>query len=160
MSARAQALAQRFEQANAELANLIESCSDSQWRAVCQGEQWSVGVTAHHIAYDQAHIVEWFQAIAAGLPQPPPAEGGLDAATARHAAQFADCTREETLTLLRRDGELAAGAVRALTDEQLDRMSLPTADGRPPRTAGQVVERILIGHVLGHGASIRAAIAG
>ena len=26
--------------------------------ATCKGETWPVGVTAHHIAYDQAHIVE------------------------------------------------------------------------------------------------------
>lgn len=157
MGERSEALAKRFEQINGELGDLIESLSPDEWRAICGGETWSVGVTAHHIAYDQAHIIEWFQAIANGRPLPPPAPGGLDASTARHAAEYASCTKEETLALLRHDGEAAARAVRELTDEQLDRQA-PVVAGRPALTAGGVVERILIGHVLGHGASIRAAI--
>ncbi len=157
MGERSEALARRFEQVNGELIDLVETLTPEEWKAICKGETWSVGVTAHHIAYDQAHIIEWFQASANGRPMPPQAPGGLDASTARHAAEYASCTKEETLALFRRDGEAAARAVRELTDEQLDRQS-PTTDGRPGRTAGEVVERILIGHVLGHGASIRAAI--
>jgi uncharacterized damage-inducible protein DinB len=157
MGERSEALAKRFEQANHELIDLVESLSADEWRATCRGEAWSVGVTAHHIAYDQAHIIAWFQAIANGRPQPPSAPGGLDASTARHALEYANCTVTETLSLLRRDGEAAARAVRELTDEQLDRQA-PVADGRPGLTAGGVVERILIGHVLGHGASIRACL--
>ncbi len=157
MGERSEALAKRFEQVNGELIELVESMSADEWKAICKGETWPVGVTAHHIAYDQAHIVEWFQTIANGRPLPPPSPGGLDASTARHAAEYANCSKEETLALLRRDGEAAARAVRELTDEQLDRQS-PATSGRPVLTAGGVVERILIGHVLGHGASIRAAI--
>ena len=156
MGERSEALAKRFEQINGDLIELVESLSTDEWQATCKGETWSVGVTAHHIAYDQAHIVEWFQAIANGRPLPPAAPGGLDASTARHAAEHASCTKEETLDLLRRDGEAAARAVRELTDEQLDRQA-PVTDGRPALTAGGVIERILMGHVLGHGASIRAA---
>ncbi len=157
MGERSEALAKRYQQVTGELIDLVETLSPEEWKSICKGETWSVGVTAHHIAYDQAHIIEWFQAIANGRPLPPPALGGLDASTARHAAEYASCTKEETLELLRRDGEKAAQAVRELTDEQLDRQS-PTTEGRPSLTAGGVVERILIGHVLGHGASIRAAI--
>ena len=157
MGERSDALAKRYEQANGEFAELVESLSPDEWKAICQGETWSVGVTAHHVAYDQAHIVQWFQAAASGRPLPPSAPGGLDAANARHAAEYASCTKEETLALLRRGGEAAARAVRELTDEQLGSQA-PTTGGRPAFTAGVVVERILIGHVLGHGASIRAAI--
>ncbi|MCL4553406.1 MAG: hypothetical protein M1305_07660, partial [Candidatus Marsarchaeota archaeon] len=83
--------------------------------------------------------------------------GGLDASTARHAAEYAGCTKAETLDLLRRDGRRAAEAVRALTDEQLDRQAPPNGT-RPARTAQDVVERILINHVTAHGASIREAL--
>src|SRR5450759_866536 len=135
MGERSEALAKRFEQVNGELIELVESLSADEWRATCTGETWSVGVTAHHIAYDQAHIVEWFETIASGRSMPPPAPGGLDASTARHAVEYASCTKEETLALLRRDGKAAARAVRELTDEQLDRQA-PVADGRPALTAG------------------------
>ena len=154
MSERSEALAKRFEQANGDLIELVESLSADEWKATCKGETWPVGVTVHHIAYDQANIVQWFQSIATGQPRPPQEPGGLDARTARHAAEHANCTKEETLELLRRDGEMAARAVRELNDEQLDRK----ASDASGRTAGEVVERILIGHVLGHGASIRDAI--
>jgi hypothetical protein len=60
---------------------------------------------------------------------------------------------------LRRNGEAAARIVRALDDAQLD-SSATIITGRPPLTAQQVTERILIGHVRGHLATVRTAIGG
>ena len=49
MGGRAEGLAKRFEQANDDVIATVQNCSDEQWRKTCPGEQWSVGVTAHHI---------------------------------------------------------------------------------------------------------------
>jgi hypothetical protein len=164
MAERARELARRFEQANAELVALIESCTDVQWRAVCKDEGWLVGVTAHHVAYDQDQIVNWITAIA-NSSQPRPRldelEGradSLDARNARHAQEYSSCTRAETLSLLRRGGATAAAVVRALSDEQLDRALPAAGPGGRSWTAEVAVEEILIGHVCGHLASMREAI--
>ena len=83
--------------------------------------------------------------------------GWFDQVNAQHAREQAHCTKAETLALLRRNGEAAARVVRALDDSQLD-SSATIITGRPPLTAQQVTERILIGHVRGHLATIQTAI--
>src|SRR6266700_1064092 len=109
MSGRAEELARRFEQANGELIKAVESCSDEQWRKTCSGEQWSVGVTAHHVAVSYGPIAGLVQALTSDM---------LDAGNAEHARQFAGCTKRETVDLLRGGGQAAASTVRGLSDEQ------------------------------------------
>jgi hypothetical protein len=75
---------------------------------------------------------------------------------AEHAKQYAGCTKEETLALLRKNAAAAASAVRGLSDEQLDR-SAPMLGG-PAMTAQQAIERILIGHVQEHHGSIKSTV--
>jgi hypothetical protein len=74
---------------------------------------------------------------------------------ATHAAQFAHCTKVETLGLLRQNGAAAAAIVRGLGEAELDRTAtLPLGT----MSASQAIERILIGHVHDHHGSIRKAI--
>ena len=85
--------------------------------------------------------------------------GWFDQLNAQHAREQANCTKAETLDLLRRNGEAAARVVRDLDDAQLD-SSATIITGMPPMTAQQVTERILIGHVRGHLSTVRTAIDG
>ena len=156
MSERAQALAEQFEQANNEAIAAVERCSDEQWRRHIESENRSVGVVMHHVAIAHPVIAEWVTAAARG--QDVGIERGrIDQFNAQHAREQATCTKAETLDLLRRNGEAAARVVRALDDAQLDN-SATIIIGRPPLTAQQVTERILIGHVRGHLATVQAAI--
>jgi uncharacterized damage-inducible protein DinB len=158
MSGRAEELARRFEQVNDAMIATVESCSDEQWRKTCLGEQWSVGVTAHHVATAHGGIAGFVQALATGQPVPPLTSEMLDAGNAEHARQFADCTREETVELLRSGGQAAASTVRGLSDEQLDNgTELPLMGGRRV-SAGEIVETGLIGHPASHLESIRATL--
>jgi hypothetical protein len=151
-------LAKRFEQTNDEVIAVVQRCSDEQWRTSCSGEQWSVGVTAHHIAISHVPITELVRAVATGQPVPPLTADMLDAGNAEHARQFAGCTKEETLALLRRGGREAADLLRGLRDEQLDHgAELPLLEGRR-LSAAEIVELVLIGHPMGHLGSIRAAL--
>ena len=50
MSARAESLAKQFEARAAEMTATIEKLSEADWKKVTSAEQWSVGVTAHHVA--------------------------------------------------------------------------------------------------------------
>ena len=156
MGQRSQALAERFEQANREMIAGVEKCSDAQWKTKTSGETWSVGVVAHHVAQGHETIAGLVQKIGTGQPLPGLTMDLIHQMNAEHAKQHANCTQDETLGLLRKNAATAAGIVRGLSDEQLDR-SAPVLGGAP-MTAEQMIERVLIGHVNEHHGSIRAAV--
>jgi hypothetical protein len=160
MSERALALAEALERANNELIAVVERCSGPQWRARCAREGWSAGVAAHHIAVDHPLIAGLVQTVARGESVPQLTWDWINGFNAQHEAEHANCTKEETVELLRQNGAAAASIVRELTDEQLDRTaSIPWEDW-PPVSAQQLIERKLIGHISEHLESIRTAISG
>jgi uncharacterized damage-inducible protein DinB len=152
MSERGRSLAARFEQANDELIAAVEQMSDDEWRKTTAAEGWTVGVIAHHVAEAHRALAQLVRRIAAGDPVALDMDS-IHRANAEHARQHADCTRAETVALLRRNGAGAAATVQGLTDAELDRVG-----GRGMMTAAQVVERVLIGHVAQHLGSIRATL--
>ena len=157
MDERAETLAARFEQVNQELIDVIEECSEEQWRSACSGEGWSVGVTAHHVALDTALLAGMVRVMASGQSFPPLTGEGSDEANARHAQEHADCTKQETLDLLRREVPIAAGVLRGLSDEQLGRTAEVLA-GAQHLSTEHVIQGFLIAHVSEHLGSIRAAL--
>ncbi len=159
MGERAEALAQRFEQANNDVIAAVAGCSDAQWKATTKEEGWSVGVTAHHIAVGHPGVFGLAQAIANGQPVPPITLDMINQGNAQHAQQFAGCTKQETLDMLRANGAAAAAGLRGLSDEQLDRSATLAVFGDSPVSAQQVVEMILIGHPQNHLASMKGATA-
>ena len=155
MGERAEALAAKFEQVNQELIDVIEECSEEKWRSACSGEGWSVGVTAHHVALDTALLAGMVRAMASGQSFPPLTGEGSDEANAQHAQMHADCTKQETLDLLRGEVPIAASIVRGLSDEQLGRTAEVLA-GAPHLRAEHVIQGLLTNHVSEHLGSIRA----
>ena len=155
MGQQAQDLLERFQQANREFIELIERCSEEQWRKVTDSEGWPVGVAAHHVAEGWGRAAARVEAIANGKPAPQFGSGTLDERNAAHAQQYANVTKEETLPLLRRNSETAANVLSGLEDEQLDRVD---ATGNPPRSARQWAEIGLVGHPQSHQQSIKAAL--
>jgi hypothetical protein len=157
MGARAEALAQRFEEANGQMITLVEQTPEPAWRLRCKDEGWSVGVTAHHVAANHLLILDSTRALVGGAPLPPNVVELSDQFNAEHAQTHAGCTREETVELLRRNGDTVAAFIRSLSDEQLDRCSpIPFFDNAL-WTTEQWIENILIGHAGMHMPSIRAA---
>jgi len=157
MGTRAEAYAQQLEAANADLIGIVEGLSDEQWRAKTAPEGWPVGVVAHHVAVSHTPVAGLAVALANG--QPP---GGLtmetiDQGNAQHAREHAGCTKEETLQLLHANGAQAAGMLRSIGDDQLDRSDLVIGN---PMTCAQSIEFISIGHTRQHTESIKQAIAG
>lgn len=156
MSERARTLARQLEHANHELAATIEGLSDAQWHAKTPGDTRSVGVVAHHVATSHKMVAGLVEAIAHGQPVPPITMDMVHQGNAAHAAQYAHCTKAETLALLRQNGAAAVATVRGLGDAELDRsVTFPLGT----MSAAQVIERILIGHVHDHHGSIRRALA-
>lgn len=155
MSVNAEQLAERFVRSNEELIVVAEGCSEAGWEARCDAEGWSVGVTVHHVAEDYLDLVAVIEAVAAGEPAPVVTQEMLERRNAEHARRFVGCTREETVALLRRNGEAVAGVIRGLRDDQLMRSG--EVLGRERSVAG-LIDPVLLGHIQGHLASVRAAV--
>lgn len=154
MSERAEALASQFEQANQEMIAEVERSTDAQWKATSANDERAVGVVANHVAGSYKSIGEWVRVVAEGGAAPPITMDMINEANARHAVAKANCTKEETLDSLRRNGAAAAALVRGFSDEQLDRGT--NFNGRT-MTAQQMIENILIAHIRNHLQSMRAA---
>lgn len=157
MSARAESLAKQFETKAAELSKAISQLSDADWKKVTTSEKWPVGVTAHHVAGSHEPISGIVKTVAAGKSLPNFTGAMLDESNAKHAREFAGCTKAETLALHEKGVAAAAAVVRGLSDAELER-SGTVLTGMPPMTAQQVVEGILISHIGEHLGSIRATV--
>jgi hypothetical protein len=116
-----------------------------------------VGVTAHHVAGAHEQIAGIVKAIASGQTLPNFTMDMLHEANAKHAKDFAGCTKAETLALQKKGVASAAATVRGLADADLDR-SGTVLTGAPPMSAQQIIEGILINHVQDHLGSIKATI--
>jgi hypothetical protein len=155
MGAKAEALAKKFEAKAQEATGVFEKLSDADWKKVTSAEKWSVGVTAHHIAGAHETIAGLIKTIADGKPGPNIPMDALHQMNAKHAQDFASCTKAETLELHRKGAAAAAALVRGLGDEQLAR-SGNVLQGAPAMSAEQLAGGLLCGHVDEHLGSIRA----
>jgi hypothetical protein len=151
----AHALTQQFEAVNNEVITLVEQCSDANWGKPCSEEQWSVGVTARHLAAGYQAIAGLVAAVATGQTLPPITMDMINQGNAQHAKEHAACTKAEVLDLLRKNSAAAVSIVGGLSDEQLAHTGQLLGG---PVSAQQVAENILIGHTAHHLASLKATL--
>jgi uncharacterized protein (TIGR03083 family) len=157
MGAKTEELARKFETKAREATAVLNGLSDADWKTITAAEKWSVGVTAHHVAGSHEPIANIVKTVAAGQSIPNFTMAMLDEMNAKHAQQFAGCTKSETIALHEKGAAAAAAAVRALSDEQLGKSGTVLA-GNPPMTVEQVITGILINHIDDHFGSIRKTI--
>lgn len=150
-------LAKQFDAKAQDGLETLERLSDSDWKKVTAAEQWSVGVTAHHLAGALHVVPEVVKAIVAGRPLEPFRLGSIDQLNAEHAKNYADCTKAETIELYTKGVAAAVNGIRALNDDQLTK-SGTLATGMPPMTAEQVIMSGLILHIDEHFGSIRKTV--
>jgi hypothetical protein len=158
MSKRAKVLAARIAEGHQELAVLGQALSEAEWRTYCADEDRTVGVLIHHVASMLPAELDLVQVLASGRPITGVTVEMVDQINAEHAQAHGDCRQEETLDLLRRNSALVVGAVRALTDEELDRAAPISLHARAPLTTQYFIEDHPLGHAYQHLASIRAAL--
>jgi hypothetical protein len=156
-SGRAAAVAEQFERAVEQAVAVFSSLRRDQWTLECPGEQRTVAAVARHIAVAIPFEMRAFTAIAAGDAFEPIRWDWLHEVNAEDGASNAEADLADTLVLLRRNATVAARTVRAMTDEQLGRSGV-YVEGMPTMTVAKLLQRILVGHVTGHLASIRAAV--
>jgi hypothetical protein len=159
MGARAESLAKQYEAKAAEMTATINRLSDVDWKKTTAAEQWSVGVTAHHVAGAHEPIAGIAKTVASGQSIPNFTMAMLNEMNAKHAKDFAGCSKAETLALHQKGVTAAAAIVRGFSDAELDASGTVMA-GVPPMTAQQVVESILINHINDHMGSIRKTVGG
>jgi hypothetical protein len=158
MGAKGEALAKQFETKAQEAAAVMEKLSDADWKKVTEGEKWSVGVTAHHVAGSHEPIAGMIQTVASGGKMP---EGFtldvLHQMNAKHAQDFASVSKAETIALHKKGAAAAAAAVRALSDDQFTKSGV-VLGGMPAMSVEQIVTGILINHIDDHFGSIKKTV--
>ena len=154
---RSEALARELETKAGDALATLQQLSEADWRNVTQAEKWSVGVTAHHYASVLEAIAGMIETVTSGRPFESFTPGLIDEMNARHARDYAACTRAETIELFQKGVAVAAATIRRLSDEQLSR-SGKVMSTMPPMTVEQLIAGGLLGHLDEHFGSIRKTV--
>ena len=159
MSHRAESLADRIEEGAAGLAAFAEGLSEAEWHTPVSGsDRRPIGVIVHHVASVYPIEVDLARAIASGKAVTDVTWEVVAGLNARHAQDQAGVTKAAALELLRRNSHEAAAAVRAFTDDELDRAAPFSLSFGAPVTAQFVVEDHALRHSWHHLARIRKAL--
>jgi hypothetical protein len=157
MGAKSEELARQFEAKSRDALATLEGLSEADWKKVTEAEKWSVGVTAHHLADVLEPVCGMIKAVAAGRAPGNLSMEMFDEMNARHAKDFAGCTRAETIELHRKGSATAAATIRGLSDAELATSGTLLKD-TPPMIAEQVIQGALLAHIDEHYGSIRKTV--
>ena len=116
------------------------------------------GVMVHHVASMYPIEVDLARTIASGKAVTGLSWADVAKLNAGHAHDHAAVGKQETVELLRRNARAAADAVRALTDQELDRAAPVSLNADAPLTAQFFIEDHALRHSFHHLAKIRAAV--
>jgi hypothetical protein len=161
MGRRAESLADRIEEGAAGLAAFAEGLSEAQWRMPISGsgrDRRSVGVIVHHVASVYPIEIDLARAVASGKAVTDVPWEAVAEMNAKHASDHAEVTKAAALELLRRNSREAAAAVRAFTDDELDRAAPFSLSFGAPVTAQFVLEDHAVRHSWHHLAGIRKTL--
>ena len=157
MSQRTKELVERFTAFSNDFISFVENCTDEEWQKVCGGEQWTVGVVAHHVAAGHLGAIDLVRMIVAGEAMPEISMEAIDQMNAQHAKEHANCTQEEVLALLRENGSAFAGYLEGLSESDLARTGYLAAIGGDV-SAQQLIEMFIFQSGGEHLDSMKSAI--
>ena len=155
---RANALADRLEQGAAALAAFAASLTESEWQSRVPKDGRKVGVTVHHVASVYPIEIQLAQVLAGGNPVTGVTWDVVHEMNAGHAKENDAVTKEAAVDLLQRNSAAAAAAVRALSDEALDRAAPASLYSEAPITCQFMLEDHAVRHSYHHLARLRAAL--
>jgi hypothetical protein len=158
MSQRTNALADRLEQGASALATFASALTDAEWHTRVPKDGRKVGVIVHHVASMYPLEIQLAQTLARGEPVTGVTWDVVDEMNAGHAREHDAVTKEAALDLLRRNSAAAAAAIRALSDEELDRAAPVSLNSDAPLTCQFMLEDHAVRHSYHHLARIRAAL--
>jgi hypothetical protein len=176
-SSRGQELATRLQETTSEFAAFVDSLTPQEWAMrgrnapdwqLGEDEKRPVGTIAYHTAsiISTPHL-SLVRDAAEGRPLDPVQGWSVEAVAEGNAAfaeQHADVTKPQVLELLTTNTASALELIGGLSDEQLqrdigarDQQALLQWCGEA-RTVDQLIEQLLIGHILLHRSSLRATV--
>lgn len=143
MTTAAQQLAARLKAFNDELIRFVQSLDADDWQKICAGENWPINVVARHIGVSHYRAVDLAKLVAAGQPLPDFTYAQIDAMNKDHAAKHIQCTKEEVLDILHKQGAAMVDHVSGLDDAALNRTATVAAMGGA-FSAKQILEAMVI----------------
>src|SRR6266576_3169682 len=159
LSLRADALAVRLEQGARALASFAGTLTDAECQTRIPQDGRKIGVVVHHVATMYPLEIQLAQTLAGGQPVTGVTWDAVHEINARHASEHDAVTKEAALDLLRRNSAAAAAAIRALSDEQLDRAAPVSLNSDAPLTCQFMLEDHAVRHSYHHLAILRATLA-
>ena len=156
MTTRAEDLATKVEQSFKDLLAAVETTTLEQWVAPCSDGEWTQGFAAFHVASNIERITQTVKSVADGQPFPMITMQEIDAGNAEQAKEHANCTKAETIDLIKNSAPAAATTVRSLSDAQLDR-KVKLMESMPEVTVEMFAQMGLAGHAAAHLTTITGA---
>ncbi len=158
MSQRRDALADRLEHGARALAKFASALSDTEWHSRVPTDGRKVGVVVHHVATMYPLEIQLALTLAGGQPVTGVTWDAVHEINAKHAGEHDAVTKEATLDLLLRNSAAAAAAIRALSDEQLDRAASVSLNGDALLTCQFMLEDHAVRHSYHHLAVLRGTV--
>ena len=158
MAPRSEVLAVRLEAGAEALARYAATLTEAEWRLPIPHDGRPVGVVVHHVASMYPLEIQLAQTLAAGKPIEGVVWDDVHAVNAGHAKENAGVDKAAALAALKANSRSAAAAVRALTDEQLDRAAPVSLNANAPLTCQFFVEDHALRHSYHHLAKIQATV--
>ena len=159
MTKRTERLAARLEANAKALADFAAGLTPEQWRTPMPHDGRTMGVIVHHVASIYPLEIELAQSIAAGKTMTGVTWDAVATVNAGHANENRAVTKEAALALLKANSAAAAAAIRALSDDDLDRAVPQSLYGDAELTCQFFLEDHAVRHAIHHLSKIRAALA-
>jgi hypothetical protein len=158
MGQRAQMLSDRIENGADALAAFVKSLSPAEWKSPVPKDGRTIGVVVHHVANMYPLEIQLAQTLADGKPIAGVTWDAVHQLNADHAREHAAVEKAEALDLLQRNSRAAAAAVRAMSDDALDRAAPISLNADAPLTCQFFIEDHALRHSFHHLAKIRSAV--
>lgn len=158
MSNRSKGLAERLEQGVRSLVTFAGAVTDAEWKTPIPHDWRTVGIVVHHVASIMPLEIDLAMTVAKGKPVVGLTWDTVHQINAEHARANSDVGKDDTLDLLRRNADAGAKAIRALSDEELDRALPVSMYSDAVLTTQFLLEDHAVRHAYHHLAKIRGAL--
>jgi len=156
---RSEALATRLEAGASALAAFANTLSEAEWQTRVPKDGRKIGVVVHHVASMYTVEIHLANLLASGQPISGVSWDAVHTMNSDHAKGNDGATKSDTLALLAINSAASAAAIRAFTDDELDRAAPVSLNSNAPLTCQFIIEDHAVRHSYHHLDKIRAALA-